>query len=1006
MAVVDASSARSLLQYHTASSMNDPTSPVSGRRPTLRRLRRAASNESGQTKQEAGDESAPRAFKRLRKGPSSGDRQAAAATANGRATARAAVERKEEIVLDEDEEDVPLVLSRPSIQTTSHTPRASTTTTSPSSPSSLTASSDSDDDNACSICLGQPADAAVLDSCAHSFCFLCIFRWCTDICNNCPLCKRRVTQIKHHGDTLKADSSASGSSRQAERRHSESRVKQEKRSEEEQRRAEDEEADDAADDWALIQTQRAENQVKQGARRRGRRQGGGQLSQLSLQSSPTSLMEGIEAIAAIRHSEAAPVTRQKQRVAEQQQIIGRTQSNGSSQPIRPSSLLSLRHSQSNGVTSATPSTCSSPTSASALASPASTSASPKSSSAEMLVIHIPDRQQRASYEEAEEVPSPSILNIACEVCFTDENEHLLLLCDGCDDAYHTYCLQPRLDAIPENEWFCPNCLYEAQLHSSDEQKDVGNVVSSSSTHALPRAVTPRRSRVRGQRLGMRVSPAIRQRLMETPQSADTVDEDYTPSGSATRFDNTAVPFSFASFRPGYVPRAQQQRRSVRQEQLRHQALETRRQQLDEQSQLRAERAAKRREDEAQSCEDEDELDDASYHSASPVAASSVPSSRHATSAPPTAPLSSLHQLSSSQNETLLERLRDIQMQKLRERDDERERDARKMAERNYVEVMLDEEVQRKDKENGTADRRDGRRRKSQRKAHREDEREEEDEGSGDNGRVRRKAVNRTNTNVPEPIIVPPSSSTSSSRQPVSSIATVSVDYFFPSRSTRPSNSTAMPTPAAATASRLSPFSNSPTSSPPSSLSSLPYPSRPAQLPSSGYRPADAASSFTGTARAVNVNLSHKLSSTAAPSLPSPPVVPPARFPYTAPVIPKRPKASPQTSSSPSTSFSPSPATSSWQASSSPSSASAVPASSASPSVSPLPTFEEFERTHLPSTHTSRSPFRASYSPQQSRNHKHAVAAEKRHSGSDKAALPMRRSILSGTDAKHDSEYFR
>ena len=34
---------------------------------------------------------------------------------------------------------------------------------------------------------------------------------------------------------------------------------------------------------------------------------------------------------------------------------------------------------------------------------------------------------------------------------------LLLLCDGCDEAYHTHCLRPQLDNIPDGDWFCVQC---------------------------------------------------------------------------------------------------------------------------------------------------------------------------------------------------------------------------------------------------------------------------------------------------------------------------------------------------------------------------------------------------------------------------------------------------------------------------------------------------------------------------------------------------------------------
>src|SRR4051794_20602943 len=34
----------------------------------------------------------------------------------------------------------------------------------------------------------------------------------------------------------------------------------------------------------------------------------------------------------------------------------------------------------------------------------------------------------------------------------------LLLCDGCDHGYHTYCLDPPVKAIPDRDWYCNRCL--------------------------------------------------------------------------------------------------------------------------------------------------------------------------------------------------------------------------------------------------------------------------------------------------------------------------------------------------------------------------------------------------------------------------------------------------------------------------------------------------------------------------------------------------------------------
>ena len=45
----------------------------------------------------------------------------------------------------------------------------------------------------------------------------------------------------------------------------------------------------------------------------------------------------------------------------------------------------------------------------------------------------------------------------CVVCGSGEQDELLLLCDSCNCAYHTFCLTPRLRAVPRGDWFCPDC---------------------------------------------------------------------------------------------------------------------------------------------------------------------------------------------------------------------------------------------------------------------------------------------------------------------------------------------------------------------------------------------------------------------------------------------------------------------------------------------------------------------------------------------------------------------
>lgn len=46
-------------------------------------------------------------------------------------------------------------------------------------------------------------------------------------------------------------------------------------------------------------------------------------------------------------------------------------------------------------------------------------------------------------------------HLTCEVCGSGTDDHELMLCDGCDRGFHTYCL--GLDGVPPGEWFCSAC---------------------------------------------------------------------------------------------------------------------------------------------------------------------------------------------------------------------------------------------------------------------------------------------------------------------------------------------------------------------------------------------------------------------------------------------------------------------------------------------------------------------------------------------------------------------
>ena len=49
-------------------------------------------------------------------------------------------------------------------------------------------------------------------------------------------------------------------------------------------------------------------------------------------------------------------------------------------------------------------------------------------------------------------------NFVCKSCTRGDDDNYLLLCDICDNCYHTYCLIPALMEIPRGQWRCPKCV--------------------------------------------------------------------------------------------------------------------------------------------------------------------------------------------------------------------------------------------------------------------------------------------------------------------------------------------------------------------------------------------------------------------------------------------------------------------------------------------------------------------------------------------------------------------
>ena len=89
-------------------------------------------------------------------------------------------------------------------------------------------------------------------------------------------------------------------------------------------------------------------------------------------------------------------------------------------------------------------------------------------------------------EELEDLP--------CPVCGDDDNEEVLLQCDGCNTYYHTYCV--GLDDVPVGHWFCETC---------ETQRAIESVYPNESSRATRRPHHTSDRRTRGQQRRIRTN---------------------------------------------------------------------------------------------------------------------------------------------------------------------------------------------------------------------------------------------------------------------------------------------------------------------------------------------------------------------------------------------------------------------------------------------------------------------------------------------------------------------
>ncbi|ETI27116.1 hypothetical protein G647_09798 [Cladophialophora carrionii CBS 160.54] len=76
---------------------------------------------------------------------------------------------------------------------------------------------------------------------------------------------------------------------------------------------------------------------------------------------------------------------------------------------------------------------------------------------------VEDRTQVADLDPSMflEIPEEEDEDQPCQACGEDDNEDVLMYCDGCQKLWHTYCV--GLQEVPYGHWFCDNCRVQREL---------------------------------------------------------------------------------------------------------------------------------------------------------------------------------------------------------------------------------------------------------------------------------------------------------------------------------------------------------------------------------------------------------------------------------------------------------------------------------------------------------------------------------------------------------------
>nr|XP_012624937.1 PHD and RING finger domain-containing protein 1 isoform X5 [Microcebus murinus] len=171
---------------------------------------------------------------------------------------------------------------------------------------------------------------------------------------------------------------------------------------------------------------------------------------------------------------------------------------------------------------------------------------------------VPVESTRAQAEEEED---PTF----CEVCGRSDHEDRLLLCDGCDAGYHMECLDPPLQEVPVDEWFCPECATPGAVPTTDAGPVSDEEVSQLLADVVPttsrlRPHTGRTRAIARTRQSERVRATVNRNRISTARRAQHVPRYLMSSLLDETIEAVAAGLSTAVYQRPLAPRAPAKRK--------------------------------------------------------------------------------------------------------------------------------------------------------------------------------------------------------------------------------------------------------------------------------------------------------------------------------------------------------------------------------------------------------------------------------------------------------------